>query len=145
MGWKKSLKQLIPPTILNNTFLTFPFLYRMPIIRYETNMSETAVQELLRQLQLTLHLEGQIAECSSSRCGGSILMANSIREQHVSKKIFAFDSFEGFDLVELHGERKLGLTSAQQLRLPATGCLCRSSSTLTPSGLVNGGRSLAVF
>jgi O-methyltransferase len=111
MSWKASIKRMIPPTLLKNVLLGFPFLYRLSFIRYEANLSEMVIEELLQQLQSVQHLEGNIAECGSSRCGGSILMANSLHSAGIRKIVYAFDSFEGFDPSELEAERKLGFTS----------------------------------
>ncbi len=115
MNWKQHIKQVIPPSILNSILLTFPFLYRTQLVCYESNLQASGgLDDLLSQLKPVLYLEGNIAECGSSRCGTSIIMANYLRSHQVQKTIYALDSFEGFDRVELERDRKLGLTTASE-------------------------------
>ncbi|MFL5627095.1 MAG: TylF/MycF/NovP-related O-methyltransferase [Ktedonobacteraceae bacterium] len=110
---KVKLKHAIPPSLLNTFLLRFPFMYRTKLICYETNLQAAGgVTALLAQMATVLDMEGEIIECGSSRCGASIIMANYLRTRQVTKKIFACDSFEGFDRVELRQEQKAGLTTA---------------------------------
>ncbi len=112
-SWKATLKNKFPPGVLNTMLLRFPFLYRTKLVFYETNfLGSGEIDELLAQVGTVLDIEGDIIECGSSRCGTSVIMANYLRSRHVSKKILACDSFEGFDRAELNRERKAGLTSA---------------------------------
>lgn len=109
MSLRTVIKRIIPLHILNRTLLTFPSLYRTRAVLYETNIG-SAVEELLAQIDLTLQIEGDIVECGSARCGTSILIAEHLRSRGVDKKVYAYDSFKGFDLVELAAERHAGLT-----------------------------------
>lgn len=112
-SWKATLKNSIPPGVLNTILLRFPFLYRTKLVFYETNfLGSEVIDELLAQVATVLDIEGDIVECGSSRCGTSVIMANYLRTQHVRKKILACDSFEGFDQAELIREQKAGLTTA---------------------------------
>ena len=114
MNWKAKIKHLIPSSLLNNFLLRFPFLYRTKVANYETNLEEEGgIDELLTQLSKVLDLAGNIIECGSSRCGTSIIMTNYLHLKHInSKLIYACDSFEGFDPIELEREKKEGLTKA---------------------------------
>ena len=113
MNWKARLKHAIPPAWLNATLLAFPFLYATPLVRWETNLVEDGgVEDLLDQLERAMPLEGDVLECGSSRCGGSVLMARALRARGRAKTIFACDSFAGFDRAELADERRTGRTDA---------------------------------
>jgi Macrocin-O-methyltransferase (TylF) len=63
-------------------------------------------------LDTVLHLEGNIIECGSARCGTIIIIASYLRSRGIAtKKIYALDLFGGgFDITELEKERNLGLT-----------------------------------
>jgi hypothetical protein len=108
---KTKVKHTVPQPILNSVLLTFPFLYRTKLIKYETNL-ESGIDELLAQLGMVIKLDGSIIECGSTYCGTSIIMAGYARSIHASKVIYAYDSFEGFDCAELEKERKAGLVNA---------------------------------
>lgn len=110
---KRRLKKAIPPKALNATLLRFPRLYSTSIVNYETNLTaQRGVEDLLSQLQLAVAVPGDIAECGSSRCGGTVLMAKRLEQLGVRRQIYACDSFEGFDLDELRRERTKGLTTS---------------------------------
>jgi hypothetical protein len=121
MNWRFHVKRAIPPSLLNATLLRFPALYATPWVRYETNLIEDhGVEDLLDQLGRTLDVPGDIVECGSSRCGGSVLMARLLRHRGVTKVIHACDSFEGFDRAELSEERRRGLTGASDRAFTST-------------------------
>jgi hypothetical protein len=111
MNWKVRIKHAIPVPLLNALLLTFPFLHRTKLVCYETTLQENhGIDELLMQLSMVLGIRGDIIECGSSRCGASIIMANYLRSKHVHRIIYACDSFEGFNPIELDRERQAGLT-----------------------------------
>jgi hypothetical protein len=113
MNLKLKIKHAIPPFVLNNLLLTFPFLYRTKLVNYETNLQENhGITELLKLLETLLNVKGNIIECGSSRCGTSIIIASYLRAKQVHKIIYACDSFQGFDATELEKERQAGLTKA---------------------------------
>lgn len=112
-GLKTKVKHILPQRIQNGVLLTFPFLYRSKLIKYETNL-ENGIDELITQLDMVIKLDGSIIECGSTYCGTSIIMAKHLRSIHVSKIIYAYDSFEGFDPTELAKERKAGLTEESE-------------------------------
>jgi hypothetical protein len=117
---KALMKQVIPEHVLNNILLTFPALYRTKLVNYETNMAAPGLDDLLSELDLALDLPGNIIECGSSRCGGSIIMANHCAMRGVKKTIFACDSFQGFDREELRKERDAGLTDTPETAFTST-------------------------
>lgn len=120
-SWKAKLKHTISPALLNTLLLRFPLLYRTGFVCYETNLQAGGgIDELIAQLATVLDVEGDIIECGSSRCGASIIMANYLRTQHVNKKIFACDSFAGFDRAELEREQEAGLTTATSASFTST-------------------------
>jgi hypothetical protein len=121
MTLKLKVKRAIPPSVLNNFLLTFPFLYRTKLVNYEANLQPNhGIDELLKLLGMVLRVEGNIIECGSSRCGTSIIMANYLRAKDVGKIIYACDSFQGFDPTELEKERQAGLTKASHKTFTST-------------------------
>lgn len=121
MDWRAAVKHAIPPDLLNRVLLAFPFLYRTRLVCYETNLRDGhGIDDLLSQLHLALGLDGDIIECGSSRCGASVIMANRLRSRQPPKTIYACDSFEGLDRVELARERKAGLTRASEHAFTST-------------------------
>lgn len=112
---KATLKHLIPPAILNSVLLKLPFLYRTPLVDYETNLRpHLGIEDLLGQLDLALKIDGDIVECGCSRCGSTVIMAERLRSIGAQRMIYACDSFEGFDRAELKREREAGLTDAAE-------------------------------
>ncbi|MCH7574097.1 MAG: class I SAM-dependent methyltransferase [Candidatus Marinimicrobia bacterium] len=121
MGLKGRIKGIIPPRLLDAVLLTFPFLYATRLVRYETNLvPQGGIDELLENLKATQDIAGDIIECGSSRCGGSAIMANWIKARGLNKKVYACDSFEGFDRDELALETAAGKTSAPATAFTST-------------------------
>lgn len=113
MNLKATLKHAIPPQILNRVLLTIPVLYRTSLVDYESNLRpEGGIDDLLSQLDRISNIGGDIIECGCSRCGTTVIMAEYLRAKDIRKRIFAYDSFEGFDLSELQKERSAGLTDS---------------------------------
>lgn len=108
-----SIASHIPQPILNKILLVFPFLYRVKFISYESYIIENnGVDDLLTYLDKVLSLDGDIIECGSGRCGSSIIMANYLKKRGINKKVYACDTFAGFDPEELQAERENSLTQA---------------------------------
>lgn len=78
---------------------------------YETVLDEDGVADLLGCLETLLPVPGAIIECGSWRCGSAMLMADALRAMGRERRVYACDSYEGFDLDELAAERQAGLTS----------------------------------
>jgi predicted O-methyltransferase YrrM len=114
ISWKVKLKHKvnhsIPLPVVNRLLLTCPWLYGTTAINYESNLHKKALVELLSQLEMVKHVDGDVIECGSARGGTTIIMANFLRSNGIRKRIYACDSFEGFDLRELDRERKAGST-----------------------------------
>ena len=111
MNWKAKVRYLIPPSVLNEVLLAFPWLYRTTLIRYESNLApHRGLNDLLTQLDLTLHVAGNVVECGSSLCGTSVIVARHLRAKGIRKTVYACDSFEGFDRAELAKEQREGRT-----------------------------------
>ncbi len=107
------IKKMIPPFLLNNILFKFPVLYKTKPVNFESNLVYNGgIEDLLSQLRFVTSIEGDIIECGSSRCGSSIIMANFLKTNLIRKKIYALDSFKGFDLDELKRERQAGTSDA---------------------------------
>ena len=114
MSLRARLKRLLPDTTYNWIMLNFHILYRLPIVAFESNLDAEGMEDIKRLLDSASRRHGDIIECGSSRCGTSILIARYLETLGVRKKIFALDSFEGFNPRELERERAKGLTSASE-------------------------------
>lgn len=106
---KATIKHMIPTPVLNATLLTFPQLYKLPMVRYETNIGTKGINTIMDILNRVSHLEGNIIECGTSRCGTTAIMAQYLKEKGIDKHIYALDSFEGFPEDEVEKEREEGL------------------------------------
>lgn len=109
---KARLKHAVPTPVLNKMLLTFPALYRVPAIRYESNIGERGLNTVKGLLDKVLHLDGNIIECGASRCGTTAVMASILKERRIDKHIYALDSFEGFPVEEVNKERAEGLNTS---------------------------------
>ena len=112
MDLRARLKRLLPPDALNWLMLNFPIVYKFPIVSFESNMEDEALEDIGCLLATTALLSGDVIECGSSRCGTSIYIARHLASLGIKKPIHALDSYEGFDRGELERERSKGLTSA---------------------------------
>lgn len=109
---RRAIKRAIPPAALNGLLLKVPSLYGLGFVNYETNLPPAGVEDLLSQLDATVRVEGDIAECGCSRCGATVIAARRLAQQRSPRRIFACDSFTGFDPDELERERAAGDTDA---------------------------------
>ena len=112
MAMRARLKRLLTDSSYNRLMLDFPFLLALPMVRFESNLDRGGIEDVRRLLDATASCRGEIVECGSSRCGTAILIARHLDSMGSRKRVFALDSFEGFDLEELRRERTAGLTSA---------------------------------
>jgi hypothetical protein len=108
-AWQTLIKRVVPRPLLYELLLAFPALYRTRSVQYETNLA-SATSELLEQIDQSVGAAGELIECGSARCGTSIIIAQHLRQRGIQKKVYAFDSYEGFDRAELARERTAGLT-----------------------------------
>jgi O-methyltransferase len=112
----RSLGRCLPPPwrrrVKRELFLCFPSLYAAPTIRYEQSLTcDDEVQALLSKLDATLGVPGDIIECGCFLCGTTILMARHLRQRGCDKRIYACDTFRGFDPGEFARERRQGTVS----------------------------------
>jgi hypothetical protein len=112
LSLKARIKHMIPTPLLNSALLTFPQLYKLPFIRYETNVGVRGVKTILGILDRVTPLEGNIIECGTSRCGTTAIMAGYLKEKGLNKHIYALDSFEGFPEEEIQKEWAEGLNAS---------------------------------
>lgn len=75
-------------------------------------MDPGGIADICSCLDRVRDLRGDIVECGCYRCGTSVLMARYLRSRRVQRRIFACDTFEGFNMNELRNERLAGLTRA---------------------------------
>ena len=85
---KIKLKHAFPPALLNAVLLKLPILYQTSLVFFETNLTTTGIDELLAQIRTSIHVEGDIIECGSSRCGASIIMAKYLKTNNGSTRKF---------------------------------------------------------
>ncbi len=111
MVLKIKIAQKIPLQFLNNLLLSLPFLYKTKFINYESYLDEYSIKELLDCINKLKDLPGNIIECGCARYGTTSILGNYLKLNGIEKKIFALDSFTGFDPKELLRERQLGLTN----------------------------------
>lgn len=102
----------IPLSLLNNSLLSLPILYKNKFINFESYLDEDAINELLNAIQEVKNLSGNIIECGCARCGTTCILANYLKSNNIKKKIFALDSFKGFEKNELEDAIKKGLSTA---------------------------------
>jgi len=115
MSIRGKIRNSLPQTVFNNLLLTFPFIYKTKFVNYESNIAlGISLEELFNELDKVLELDGDIIECGSARCGTSILIADYLRQKRINKKIYACDTFGGFDQNEHNLEKKSGLTTSKQ-------------------------------
>lgn len=107
---RSAVKRWISPKLLNQLLLRCPFLYRLPIIRYESNLEETGLSELYELADRATSVPGVILECGSSRAGSAVLLAKHLDGQGRPRQIIALDSFAGFPEDEVNRERAEGLS-----------------------------------
>ena len=107
---KVTIAKKIPPIILDNFLLSLPFLYQTKFINYESSLDEDGIEDLREGIDLVKDLPGNIIECGCARCGTSVILAQYLYSKNVKKKVYALDSFSGFNPKELEKEKQLGLT-----------------------------------
>jgi O-methyltransferase len=89
--------------------LTFPYLY--PLLRYESQLSEDQIA-VLEEI-LGKRTPGNVIECGVYRGGTTVLMALYLKENRIAKKIYALDSFAGFNEGHIEEEIDSGQVSAR--------------------------------
>ena len=100
-AWKQRLRRRL--------LLSWPRLYATNRIKFERSLTQDGeIEALLSKLDTTLSVPGNVIECGSFLCGTTACMALHLREQNCDKRIYACDTFEGFDPSEFAHERQTG-------------------------------------
>lgn len=100
----------LPTNVVDNFLLSFPSLYKTKFINYESGVADVDLQNLLNGINETKQLSGNIIECGTYRCGTCSILASYLKSNSIMKKIYALDSFSGFNTAELKKERESCLT-----------------------------------
>lgn len=101
MAWKRRLRRRL--------LLFWPALYATNHVKFERSLTgDGEIEALLSRLDETLNIPGDIIECGSFLCGTTVCMALHLQDRHSDKRIFACDTFEGFDCGELKREQDRG-------------------------------------
>ena len=88
--WRRRLRRRI--------LLAWPGLYATRRIKFERSLTgDGELEALLTKLEATLSLPGDIIECGSFLCGTTACMALHLRKHNCDKRIYACDTFSGFD------------------------------------------------
>jgi O-methyltransferase len=66
------------------------------------------VEALIARLGASLDLAGDVIECGCFLCGTTVAMARLLQERGSAKRVFACDTFAGFDPAEIRREQKAG-------------------------------------
>jgi O-methyltransferase len=99
--------------LYDTVLLDLPYLYRTPVIAYESHLYDI-IDRLLEIALKQTNSVGDIIECGAARCGTSCIIGMHLKANRIKKRIFALDSFgQGFERRELEDERRAGLTTAQ--------------------------------
>jgi len=100
-AWKQRVRRRV--------LLAWPALYATDHVKYERSLTvEGQIEALLAKLDETLAVPGDIIECGSFLCGTTVCMALHLKKQTCDKRIYACDTFTGFDPQEFAQEQKAG-------------------------------------
>jgi len=114
---KDIVRVVAPPLVRNEPIRKWPgwlgrtLGVRVPqsLIPQEPGPTGAAnINILCEMIERTRNLEGCIAECGVFTGATTVGMGLYLRERAISKKIYAFDSFEGFDPKSVIEDFKLG-------------------------------------
>lgn len=97
----------VPRSYVNRILLACPWLYRL--VRYESQLA--AEQVALVAGLLSVDRAGNVIECGVYRAGTTVFLARELKRRRLEKKIYALDSFAGFE-AEIEDEIRRGLVVA---------------------------------
>jgi hypothetical protein len=80
----------------------------LPVKKELSPTGAANINILMNLIEVTRHLEGDIADCGVYRAASTVGMGLYLRERGIRKTIYGFDSFEGFDEVTFHSDLSLG-------------------------------------
>jgi len=111
--WRQRLRREI--------LLYRPSRYAMDSIRYEQSLAPEELEALIAKLDGVLDIPGDVIECGCFLCGTTVHLARHLQARQPGKdlpaprvaagspkRIYACDTFEGFDPVELSCQRGKG-------------------------------------
>ena len=101
---KGFVKRHVARSHVDRALLTFPQLY--PAVRYESQL--TPAQFAILRSVLAERRPGNIIECGVYRAGTTVLLARELKAMGLRKRIYALDSFAGFE-PEIEDEIDRGL------------------------------------
>jgi hypothetical protein len=101
---------VIPLNWLQKILLTFPFLYKIPLIEYESHLLPEERNAIINEINGILQhgIDGDIIECGTAQCGTTAIMSNFLKKHGSEKHLYACDSFSGFISQEYQKEETLG-------------------------------------
>ena len=103
----KHLLGKVKQCLRRRILLTWPRLYATNRIKYERSLTHDGeIEALLSKLDATLAVPGDIIECGCYLCGSTVSMARLLQQHGSAKRIYACDTFAGFDASELSIEKK---------------------------------------
>jgi Macrocin-O-methyltransferase (TylF) len=102
------IRTRVPRSYVSRLLLGCPWLYRL--VRYESQLA--AEQVALIAGLLGGERAGNVIECGVYRAGTTVFLARQIKRLHLKKKIYALDSFAGFE-AEIEDEIRRGLVAAE--------------------------------
>jgi O-methyltransferase len=106
----------VPLNWVEKILLRFPFLYKLPLVEYESQLLPEERNLVISEINEILQhdIDGDIIECGTARCGTTAIMSNFLKKHGSEKHLYACDSFGGFILQELQKEQTLGRTHATE-------------------------------
>jgi hypothetical protein len=111
-GLLLQLGKLLPPRwrqrLKREILLGWPSLYATDFIRYEQSLAREELAALMTKLVGTLDVPGDVIECGCFLCGTTVPMARYLHARQPGKRIYACDTFAGFDPVEISREQARG-------------------------------------
>jgi hypothetical protein len=115
---KSTIRALSPLFIRNLPIVNWPaWLGRihgvktpasLPVQLQPAPTGHANINILIEMIERTKSLKGAIADCGVYKAGSTVGMALHMRQHGIRKRIYAFDSFEGFSSESLVKDLKLG-------------------------------------
>jgi hypothetical protein len=102
------IRTRVPRSYVSRILLACPWLYRL--VRYESQLA--AEQVALVAGLLSADRAGNVIECGVYRAGTTVFLARQLKQRRLEKKIYALDSFAGFER-EIEDEIRRGLVVAE--------------------------------
>lgn len=98
--WRRRIKREI--------LLLRPSLYAADRIQYEQSLAQNETAALIERLETSLAIPGDVIECGCFLCGTTVRIARLLQDRQTDKRIYACDTFAGFDPTEIRREQATG-------------------------------------